>query len=207
MKKIARLALVFLGMLHAAHAMAQPPVFSVEALQQDFRVLQDAISATHPDPGIYVSPEKLRKTYSDISARLQQPLTRDQALRVLAQLNPVFSDAHLLVSQPDWAEQIKAHLKGGGVLFPFEVQVASSGEMRIRSELGGGASSFAGGRIQQINGIPVSRIARELLPLVSGDTPELRAHLLSRRMWFYYWKVFGAPKRFDLVLAEPATRV
>jgi hypothetical protein len=207
MKKIAQLALAFFGILNAANAMAQPPVFSAEALQQDFRVLQDAISATHPDPAIYVSPEKLKKTYSNIAAQIQEPLTRDQAWRVLAQLNPVFSDAHLLVSQPDWEDQIKAHLKSGGALFPFDVQVASSGEMRIRSQLDGRATSLAGTRIELINGIPVSRIARALLPLVSADTPELGAHLLSRRMWFYYWKVYGAPKHFDLVLSKPGARV
>jgi hypothetical protein len=185
----------------------EPALISPEALQQDFRVLQDAMSATHPDPGIYVSAEKLKNTYSKISAQLQEPLTRDQAWRVLAQLNPIFSDAHLLVWQPDWAAQAKAHLAGGGALFPFEVQVSGAGEMWIRAGLGGSTSSRAGSRIEQINGIPASRILRELLPLVSGDTPELRAHLLSRRMWFYYWKVFGAPKRFDLVLGKPGARI
>ena len=42
----------------------------------------------------------------------------------------------------------------------------------------------------------------------AGDTPTFRAALLSRRFWLYYWKVFGAPPAFDLLIAgeEPARR-
>lgn len=208
MKQTARLALICLGLLHgAAGAAAQPAIYSAEALQQDFQVLQNAISVTHPDPDIYVSAEKLKNTYALIAAQLKEPLTRDQALRVLAQVNPAFSDAHLLVSQPDWAEQAKEHLNNGGVLFPFDLQIAGNGEMRIRAELDGRASRLAGTRVEQVNGVPAAEIIRQLLPLVAGDSPELRAHLLSRRAWFYYWKVFGAPKRFDLVLSQPRARL
>lgn len=53
------------------------------------------------------------------------------------------------------------------------------------------------------NGVPAARVGRELLALSAGDTPALRAHLLSRRMWFYYWKAYGAPRQFDLVVAKP----
>jgi C-terminal processing protease CtpA/Prc len=58
-------------------------------------------------------------------------------------------------------------------------------------------------RIEQINGVPASRVAHQLLALMAGDTPALRANLLSRRLWSEYWRVFGAPKAFDLVVAKP----
>jgi hypothetical protein len=105
-----------------------------------------------------------------------------------------------------WAKQkelTEAFLKAGGGLFPFEVQVDSSGAVYIRAELGGAASALAGARIEQINGVPAGEVARQLLARSSGDTAEMQANFLGGRWWFAYWKMFGAPARFDLVVARP----
>ena len=188
---------------------AQPvPLFAPAALQQDVRFLRDAINTIHPAPDLFVSDETLRKAYDRVTAQLQQPLNRDQAWRALATLNPVFSDAHMFVGYADWKEEVRMHLAAQGALFPYDVQVNTAGDIVIRSELDGAASSLAGLRIESINGVPAAQVARELLALMPGETPALRANLLSRRMWFYYWKVFGAPSQFDLVVAKaggPAT--
>jgi hypothetical protein len=179
------------------------PVYAPAALQQDLRFLRESIDKIHPEPGLFASRETLRKAYGKVEEQLRQPLTRDQAWRALAALNPVFADAHMFVVVPDWEAQTRAHLAGGGALFPYEVQVDASGEIAIRTDLGATGSALAGLRIEQINGVPASRVAHQLLALMAGETPALRAHLLSRRMWFYYWKAFGAPPQFDLAVARP----
>lgn len=203
MLKNVRLFCVLLIAAAAASAQTFPPA----ALQQDLRFLRDEIDRIHPQPEVFASGETLRKTYDTIAAQLQQPLNRDQAWRVFATLNPVFDDAHMFVVQPDWAAQISAHHAAGDALFPYEVQVGAEGDIVIRSELGGGVSALAGQPITQINGIPAAPVAQELLALMTGETRERRTHLLSRRMWFYYWKVFGAPRTFDLVVDGRALRV
>jgi hypothetical protein len=190
--------------LATASASAQTTAaFAPAALQQDLRFLRDEIDRIHPQPDVYASRETLRKAYDQVEAHLQQPLNRDQAWRALSALNPVFCDAHMFVTEPDWDDQARAHHAAGGALFPYEVQVSAAGEIAIRSELGGGASALAGMRIDRINGVPARRVAQELLALMTGETPELRAHLVSRRLWFYYWKVYGAPRQFDLVVVRP----
>lgn len=186
-----------------AQAAVAEPVYSPEALRQDFRFLQEEVDRIHPEPGLFSSRETLRKAYAGVDERLRQPLTRDQAWRVFATLNPVFADAHMFVVQPDWKALTRAHLEAGGTLFPYEVQVATDGTIAIRSELDGSATPLAGMRIEEINGVPAARVARELLALMAGETPALRANLLSRRLWLYYWKTFGAPPQFDLVVARP----
>ena len=179
-------------------------VYSPEALQQDLRFLREEIDRIHPDPGLFVSRETLRKAYAAVEAQLQQGMDQDQAWRVFATLNPVFADGHLFVVYPDWQALTRAHLAGGGALFPYEVQVGAGGDITIRTELGKDApSALAGTRIEQINGVPAARIVRELLARTGGDTAALRANVLSRRMWFAYWKMFGAPEEFDLALAKP----
>lgn len=186
-----------------AQATPQEPVIAPAALQEDLRFLRDEIDRIHPDPGLFTSRETLRKAYEGIEGQLRQPLSRKQAWRVLSTLNPVFADAHMFLVDPDWKTLTRAHLQAGGALFPYEVQVTAAGDITIRAELGGGATPLAGVRIEQINGVPASRVAQDLLALMAGETPALRAHLLSRRMWFEYWRVFGAPRAFDLDVAKP----
>jgi C-terminal processing protease CtpA/Prc len=189
--------------LAPAQTAPSEPLYAPEALQQDFRFLRGEIDRIHPEPGLFTSRETLRKAYDRVEAQLRQPLSRDQAWRALATLNPLFADGHMFVIHPDWKALTRTHLEQGGLLFPYEVQVTTSGEITIRAELDGSASALAGMRIEQINGMPAARVAHELLPLMAGETPGLRANLLSRRMWLYYWRVFGAPREFDLVVARP----
>ena len=179
------------------------PEFSAQDLQADLRFMREEIDRIHPDPGLFTSRETLRKAYDQVDAQLQKPMTRDQAWLVLAKLNPLFADAHMLVAPRKWTAHTRTHLEAGGVLFPYEVQVGIDGDMIIRAELDGSTSPLTGTRIEQINGVPAARVAQELLSLMGGETPGLRANLLSRRMWFYYWRVFGAPRQFDLVVANP----
>jgi hypothetical protein len=178
-------------------------LYPPQPLQADLRFMQAEIARIHPAPGLFVSEEALRKAFEQVKGQLQQPLDRDQAWRVFAALNPVFADAHMFILYPDWKALARAHLQQRGHLFPYEVQVDTEGAIRIRTELGGKESALAGMRIEAINGVPAARVAHDLLARTAGDTPALRTHILSRRMWFEYWKLFGAPAAFDLVVARP----
>jgi hypothetical protein len=206
MKRMNALLLAFVLSFGAIGVLAQnaksTTVYSPEQLQADFRFMRDEIGRIHPDTGAFVSPEWLRKAYATVDAGLRMPLQRDEAWRTLATLNPVFSDAHMSITQPDWRAQTVAHLKGGGGLFPFQVQLNAAGDIYIRTELGGGISSLAGAKIETINGVSARQIGVALLNLTQGDTAELRSHLLSRRFWFNYWRVFGAPAQFEFTVAQ-----
>ena len=198
------LALIAATALLAAHcARAQTePILTPEQLRADLRFIQDAVASTHPDPGFSTDAEQLRQTYRRIDAQLDKPMTRDQAWRVMATLNPVFADAHLALTQPDAGGQSESFLAGGGGFFPYEMVVDAQGGLAIRAELGGTASPLAGVRIEKINGVPARRVAAELLERCHGDTPAFRADLLSTRWPFMYWKMYGAPASFDLLTAD-----
>lgn len=170
--------------LPAPGTVQNEPLFSAQDLQADLRFMREEIDRIHPDPGLFTSRETLRKAYEQVDAQLQKPMARDQAWRVLARLNPLFADAHMLVALPKWTALTRTHLETGGVLFPYEVQVGIDGDIIIRTELDGSTSPLTGMRIERINGVPAARVAQELLSLMGGETPELRANLLSRRMWF-----------------------
>ncbi len=198
---IRRCALILSGLL-ALISPALATTLSPQQLQEDFAFLKQSIARVHPDLSYSADMQQLDRAYATAQQQLQQPLTRDQAWRVLAALNPVFSDAHMQVSMGDFDSEAAAHLKAGGGFFPYEVHVDGKGALFVLSEVGGAPSALAGRRITSINGVPAREVTARLLALSPGDTPALRANLLSGRWWRFYWKAFGAPSQFALTVGR-----
>lgn len=201
--------LLALGVLCCPLLHADPTRFTPAQLQQDLQFVRDAIESTHPEPALRSGQPAYDQAFLAARGKLDQPLTRDEAWRVLAAMNPAFNDAHLGVIFPDWRAETRAHLQAGGKLFPFEVMIDGRQRVHIVNALGGGTTALAGREIGSINGVPSARILRELGALVHGDTPAFRNKLLERRFWLYYWKNYGATDRFSLqaggkTLAVPA---
>jgi hypothetical protein len=169
-------------------------------LQEDLQFIKKAIATTHPDIGFSADLPQLNARFARIEQDIKQPMTRDQAWRSFAQLNPYFYDAHVTVTFPSVADEVAAHLQQDGAFFPFEVQVGTDGSAHIRSDLMGDAT-WAGARILQINSMPIANIVKDMLAHASGDSPGLQANLLSRRFWFFYWKLFGYSSHFDIQIA------
>lgn len=190
--------LLVLGALCCAPVHADTPRFSPEQLRQDLQFLRQAIETTHPEPDLRAGRAAYEEAFRLAQERLRQPLSRDEAWRALAAMNPAFNDAHLAVLLPDWRAETRAHLAAGGKLFPFEVTIDRQGGLHLVAALGGGASALAGRQLDSINGMPAARILAELGALVHGDTPAFRNKVLERRLWLYYWKTYGAPERFAL---------
>ncbi len=199
--------LLSLGALCSAPLHADPVRFTPAQLQQDLQFVRDAIESTHPEPALRSGQQAYAQAFQTARGKLDHPMSRDEAWRVLAALNPVFNDAHLGVVFPDWREETRAHLQAGGLLFPFEVMIDAQGRLRITHALGGGTTPLAGREIDGIDGMPAARILRELGALVHGDTPAFRNKLLERRFWLYYWKNYGARKRFTLQAGTQALDV
>lgn len=193
-----------IGCAQAQARNAADTTISPRQFKADIRAMLAGIEATHPQLDYTVDLDKLHQSVANLVAHAQQPLSRDEAWRRLATLNPVFSDGHLLVGFADWHKQASDHLAGGGSFFPYEVHVDSAGKLTILSGLGGSHADLQGREISAIKGVPASAVAAALLARTHGDTPAFRAALLSRRWWWYYWKVYGAPARFELTLAGAA---
>jgi hypothetical protein len=129
-------------------------------------------------------------------------MTRDEAWLVLTALNPLLADGHLSITYPGGAEaELQRHLRGGGVLFPWNVHVDARGDLYIRSKLDGSATPLAGARVEMLDGRPAREVAAKLLAHTNGDTPAFRAALLSNRFPFWYWKFFGERRTYRVRVA------
>ena len=101
MKRPALLAVMAVLMCGARAASAQDePRFTPAQLRADLSFVKQAIATTHPDPDFSVDPVRLAQAYEQIDAQLREPLTRDQAWRLLATLNPVFASCPRIWIKP-----------------------------------------------------------------------------------------------------------
>ena len=200
LRLFARSSFLLAALLFAPDSQAEQQRYTARQIHADIDAIEAGIAATHPDPSHSVDPARLARALDELRRQTRDGMDRDAAWRDLSTLNPMFGDAHLFVTYPDWREDTLQHLESGGALFPFEVSVDAAGLVRVVSELGGAPTTFAGATIHSINGAPARDVAQSLLARVHGDSPRFRADLLSERWWLFYWKVHGAPATFNIEL-------
>ncbi|MEG0880148.1 MAG: hypothetical protein RSH52_02645 [Janthinobacterium sp.] len=70
---------------------ATVPPLTPEQLRADLRFVQDAIAATHPEPGFSADPAAVGHAYAAIAEQMREPMSPDQAWRLLATLNPLYA--------------------------------------------------------------------------------------------------------------------
>ncbi len=187
--------------LLACQISAQEARFSPEQLREDAAFIRKEVVEQHPDLDHSVDAEEFSKALDKLEKNLNEPMTRDDAWKAFATLNPILADGHLFIGIPNWRAEAEAHLEGGGKLFPFEVQVTDDGSILVKSGLGGAETSYAGAQLKSIDGVDARDVRAELMARAHGDTPAFRSELVSRRWWFYYWKVYGAKKSHDIVFS------
>lgn len=176
-------------------------------LRSDLTLIAKVLKHCHPDISHSADPAVLAKKIAALSASFDHNMTREEAWRALATLNPVLADGHVGIFHANGDARIKAHLANGGVFFPFEAVAKPDGTLFVRAALGGGKSPLAGARILSIDGKPSAKIIDALMARENGDTVLYRANLLSRRFASSYWAVFGAPKSFRMVLEKAGKRI
>lgn len=189
------------GMAPAASAQPGSPVLTAEQMRQDLDFVKQTISANHPELAFSTDTQALDATFRVLRGEIHGDITRDEAWALLARLNPLLADGHLLIGYPDWRRTTHTYLKSGGKLFPYEVGF-SDGEFVIRAALGGAATPLQGARIVAIDGKPIDALSAALLGRMHGDTPLFRSVLLAQRWWFYYRKLFGTQASYRLTLAR-----
>jgi hypothetical protein len=196
------LTLALIGFVSEAFAVdsGPPALLSPTQLRQDLNFIHDVLIKTHPDIHFSANATELRSALDRVDGELARPMTRDEAWRQFATLNPVFADAHVTIISPDPQTQTRAILRSGHGLFPFEVNVDPTGRVYVLSELGGAPSSYGAASIEKVNGIPIEELTRALLDRTNGDTAAFRAVNLSTRWWWFYWKVFGTPETYEIEL-------
>ncbi len=182
-------------------------LLSSEQLLEDLAFIKRSIASVHPEPGFTANLPQVEYIFRELETRFRRPMDRDAAWRHLSKLNPYFSDGHFYIRYQSIKDELVRHQAQGEGVFPFDVDVQTSGLGNLKAVIRGGieddrGSRWSGYEIIQINHKPIEEIVRELLSGMPGDTTGFGANLLSRRFWFEYLKRFGAASSFDLLLRK-----
>lgn len=197
-------ALMALLLFHCAATAAGDATARVSAAQfrEDIAFVRAMIARMHPDPAFSTDPQAMHRALDRLAQEVPPTLTRDEAWRRLATLNPLLADGHFMIGYPDWRGETAAWLAGGGSLFPVEVSLDADGKLTVDGE----AETASPARIVSVNGVEAEVLVSALSSRVHGDTRRFRAALLGQRWWLFYWKTYGAPASYELVLEEEGVR-
>lgn len=194
--------LVLIAAGHQVHwvASASAPVvgaFSPAQLREDLVFLRDAVARRHPRFHQAPLSTELLDYFAEIEAELHTPMTRSEAYRHFARLNPAFRDAHTLL-MPTFGDSDDS---SAPKLFPFGLRLDPTGSLRLRAawvRQGDGARLAAGTRIESINGVASAELLQALAAYGHGETSALQLHMLT--VMFPHWlsAVRGWVDEFEL---------
>lgn len=174
------------------------------ALKDDLALWRSAV--LERDPRFYRQSALDAPTEAAFARALQSadhPMSRQQAFRLFAKMNPLFRDAHTLLLP--W---LSGEEPGDGEAqsqFPFGVVITPNERLLLRSnwrEERTGSELEQGSEILSINGIVSKRILGNLLPYSHGETQKLRMHMLSVMLPEWLDAIMGWRDRFTISLAH-----
>mgnify|MGYP001602458033 CR=1 FL=1 len=88
--------------------------------------MRRTVREQHPDLGLSTSDAAVTAELEAIGRDLPPSMTRDEAWRQLARINPLLADGHLAITLTDWRADTAAHRAAGGALLPFDVATRRS---------------------------------------------------------------------------------
>lgn len=171
---------------------------TAQQFRDDIAFVRTSIAGMHPDPGFSTDPGAIDAALDRLGQDVPPGLSVDEAWQRLATINPTLADAHFFIGYRDWRADTRRWLDSGGSLFPVEVDIGPGDVLLLR------AAPLV--RVLSVNGVATDTLVSTLAAKVHGDTPGFRANLLARRWWLFYWKTFGAPARYRLVLDHQGER-
>ncbi len=177
-------------------------LITVKDLQKDLAQLKTLLDSTHPDPNFTMDLSDVKFQINKLSENITTPLTHLDAWKYLSQLNPYFQDGHMVISFPDSSKHLDNHIKNGGRLFPFKVQIDKSHRIYITDIQDTAKDIKIGDEITSINGVKASKVAQTILNRMHGDTDNHRLALASDRFSKMYWMLYGDTGHYQIEIQK-----
>ena len=177
-------------------------IFAPEKLQEDFRVLQDALEKLHPGLYLYTPKEKFDQLFKDTHLAFQKPATvRDFYLRV----GPVVEKAKCGHTYFDLPWRLLNQLHKEEPLFPLPLFFLNR---KAYVDLEGQPIPL-GAEVTAVNGTPMTEILPKLLPYLRSDgfNETMKYRMLGDEFALHYRLVFGAERIFEIEHTAPGAEL
>lgn len=184
------------------------PTVTQPDLISDFDAWMSGMRALNPDLSIRADVRALEQQAALIRRSLTHPMTRRQAWKQFARLNPYLKDGHSGIYMPDYREALDAHVSAGGHVVPVEVRFADQ-SLRVFAVSQGTGHIKPGDRLLSINGHKAKELVAAMMERSPGDTPAFQRAYVERRFAALYWFLYGDTGQYDLAVesAQSGCRV
>jgi C-terminal processing protease CtpA/Prc len=190
--------------VHSDRALMQvksPPAGSLitaKELQNDLVELNTILDSVHPDPNFTMDLSEVKTQIKKFSDGITSSMTHHEAWKYFSQLNPYFQDGHMVISYPNFAQDLNHHIKNGGRLFPFKVTIDESHRIFVSDVQNNNTDISIGDEITSINGVSALKIIDVILSRMHGDTIKNRIALAANRFTNMYWLLYGDTGNYQI---------
>lgn len=163
--------------------------YTAQQIDEDLKHFLKFVKTTHPDITYSTKLSDIEKRARQIRQSLHDGMSVREAWKAMAQMNPVFKDAHVGLRRP--LARIAEYESTGGTLFPAKVIIESNGDIRLSGFETASLGLQSGDEVLSINGISSKEIREKLMPLMRGNSAVLSRLIMERYFPQYYWVLHG----------------
>lgn len=136
-----------------------------ERLQQDFKILRNALEEGHAGLYRYTPKEEIDEHFESVGKNLDRPMTELEFFRMLAPLIAHIHDGHTGISL---SQSLEKTLESAPDLFPFNLRLIDKKAYLFRN-YSEQEDMAMGSELLSINGHPMSRILQKMFPYIPND--------------------------------------
>ncbi len=152
-------------------------VLSTQKLKEDFAVFKKTLTTIHPGIYRYNMPESLEKDFTELEAKLSNPITEGKFFILISQFTNKLRCGHTYANFYNQDKNLKERLFDQKNYLPFYFEIVD-GKMIITAN----ASSKTiapGSEITKINGVAVKEIIEKLLTVTKADGNSTLEHRIN----------------------------
>lgn len=178
------------------------PVFTVEAMQQDFRQLRQILEKEHGSLYEYTPKEEFDRLFDRRFKLIDRPMRREEFFKIIAPIAAKAGCMHTALWMP-----ASFFASGAENLFPLQVRriedsLVAAGSYRETLEVP------IGSILLEINGMPSNEIWDGLRAIASADAfnPYFIDSQVEKRFPMFFPSVFGFPQKYSVTYALPGRK-
>jgi len=177
--------------------------FSPLELQEDFKILRDALEEGHAGLYRYTPRERFDEHFDAVANKLDRELTETEFLKMLLPLVAGINDGHTGIIP---SEAGYAYFENQATLFPFNLRFVDRKAYLFRN-YSENRDVEMGSELVTINGNPVSDVIAKMLPLLSSDAHIETSKFRQMESTAYFGRLFnllyGAAESYTLRITPP----
>ena len=182
------------------------PTITQADLVADFDAWMSGMRTLNPDISIRTDMRAVDREATLIRRSLAGPMTRRQAWKQFARLNPYLKDGHSGIYMPDYRDALEVYVNAGGRIVPVEVRFAADQSLRVFAVTPGASDITPGDRLLSINGHSAKELVAAMVERSPGDTLAFQRAYVERRFAALYWFLYGDTGQYDLAVESVQSR-